>query len=745
MKTKKVESPREAALKRRRNVIVVAALILLFIILLVIEVTTQDISASSPVGNYVIFYSFYNIIFMLLLILVYLIVRNIVKLYFERERLEPGAKFRTKLIVSFFLLTSIPSVVLFFYARFLISQTMEYWFSVPIEQSLQGAIRVSEQYYDDIKGRAENFSSIIGKSILRRNLLAEKNKKYLRNYIKSKVNEYDMDVIYVYNSSGKKVMEAYSKDVDEDRVIKPDDDLIKKILSKEKLSTVIPADEGELIYGLVSLENRRKKKIGVVAVGYYLPRSLTEDIKSAAMAFEDYRQKEILKKPIANTYVGMFAIVTILVIFAAMWFGLQLAKEITIPIKQLAEGTREVSNGNLDFHIDIKVSDKSEDEIGILVDSFNKMTNDIKMKELALQEKNLSLQKTNRELDRRRSYIETVLENIGTGVISLDIWGRITTINSAAEEMLHIKASDFTGKLFKDAFSTSKLDPLKKLFLELEESGNRSIEDEVNLNIKGEVFTFMINVSKLFDSENNEIGVVMVLENMTELIRAQRVAAWREVARRIAHEIKNPLTPIKLSAQRLKKKYFQEGNGDKEVFVSCVDTIIQEVDDLKKMVNEFSNFARMPSFNPVDVNIKELAEETISLYKTSMKNVKININNGKDIPLLKLDPEQIKRVFINLIDNAIESMDGNGEINISFEYMADLQTVKIEVSDNGRGIPPNVKEKLFLPYFSTKKSGTGLGLAIVNSIISEHRGYIRVKDNIPRGTTFVIELPVRGV
>jgi len=487
-----------------------------------------------------------------------------------------------------------------------------------------------------------------------------------------------------------------------------------------------------------------KNKIGVVAVGYYLSRSLTQDIRSAALAFDDYRQKEILKKPIANSYIAMFAIVTILVIFAAMWFGFQLAKEITIPIRQLAEGTKEVSSGNLDFHMDIKVNDKSEDEIGILVDSFNKMTNDIKVKEIALQDKNRSLQKTNRELDLRRNYIETVLENIGTGVISCDRWGRITTINAAAEEMLYMKVSDFTGKLYKDVFATAKLDPLRRILLELEEMQEISVEEEVNLNIKGEVFTFMVNVSQLFDNQKSQIGLVMVLENTTELVRAQRVAAWREVARRIAHEIKNPLTPIKLSAQRLKKKYFQDGSEDSEIFRSCVDTIIQEVDDLKNMVNEFSNFARMPSFNPVDVNIKDLANETISLYKTSMRNVKINIINTESVPQLKLDPDQIKRVFINLIDNAIESMGGKGEINVQIDYLRELQTVKIEISDNGTGIPPNIKERLFMPYFSTKKRGTGLGLAIVNSIISEHRGYIRVKDNKPQGTIFVIELPVKA-
>lgn len=730
----------ETTLKKRRTIIAIVSFVLLFVVLLAMEISTQNIATSSPIANYVIFYSFYNVNFILLLVLFYLVIRNLVKLYFERQRRVPGAKFRTKLIVSFFLLTIIPSVLLFLFARVLIAQTIEYWFSAPIEQSLKGAIDVSDQYKKTRLEKSEHFSSLIGKTLIRRNLLAPRNNSHLKNYLNAKLREYDLDSIFIYNDKGNEIIHI---DTGKKGEPKPDKKLIAQTLTGKKYTKAESDVEDDSIFGTFTMKEGQNKTIGVVAVGYYLPKSTSQDIRSVALAFKDYRQKEIFKKPIMDNYIAMFAIVTVLVIFAAMWFGFQLAKEITVPIQQLAEGTHEVAEGNLDFHIDIKVKDRSQDEIGILVDSFNKMTHDLKIHKLELEDKNMSLENTNRELDRRRSYIETVLETVSTGVISLDAWGKITTINDAAEDMLQIRGEDYAGKHYQQAFAKTQLEPLKKVINELEETRDRSIRQEINLNISGEVFTLMTNIRELYDGNGTLMGMVMVLDNVTELVRAQRVAAWREVARMIAHEIKNPLTPIKLSAQRLKKRYFQKISGDDAVFEECVDTIIQEVDDLKGMINEFSNFARMPVFDPVDTNIENVINETISLYKTSMKDVKIDLVSSGEMPSLKLDPDQIKRVFINLVDNAIEAMGGNGEIKVALEYLKDLQTVKIEFSDNGAGIAPNIKEKMFMPYFSTKKKGTGLGLAIVNTIISEHRGYIRVKDNKPRGTTFVIELPVR--
>jgi len=735
----------ETNIKRRRTIITVVAILVLLVVLTFVEVYTRDIKASSPLANYIIFYSFYNINFILLLILFFLVVRNLVKLYFERQRKVPGAKFRTKLIVSFFMLTIIPSVLLFLFARVLISQTIEYWFSFPIENALRSALEVSENYYENLENKALHFSSEVSKSISSENLLSKSRFHNLKYLITEKRKEYNLSSISVYNSSAKEVQKVFDPKISENKFKNPDLKVIRRALRGKKFSEKKSVGRGELIFGVTPVRAQENKShiLGAVVASYYLPKGIFGEIKSITFAFKEYREKNALKKPIANNYIAMFAIVTLLIIFAAMWFGFQLAKGITIPIQQLAAGTKEIAGGNLDFRIDIESVPESQDEIGILVNSFNRMTEDLKRNKADLEEKNITLENTNIELEQKRTYMETVLENITTGVISLDSEGRISTINKAAENMLHLNENHLRNKYYSEVFDVPYFEILKEIISQMLENNVRSLKKEINLNIKGEVFTFMTNINMLFDSQENYLGMVIVIDNLTELIRAQRVAAWREVARRIAHEIKNPLTPIKLSAQRLRKKFSSLAGNGKEVLEECTNTIIQEVDDLKKMVNEFSQFARMPTFNPITCNINEIINEAIALYKGILKNITVTTDFFEEIPKLQLDPDQMKRVFINLFENAIEAMNGQGGIHIKTMYLDDFEIVRIEVSDTGIGIPFYLREKLFLPYFSTKKQGTGLGLAIVNTIISEHNGYIRIKDNEPQGTTFVIELPVR--
>ena len=735
----------ETNIKRRRTIITVAAILVLLTALTFVEVYTRDIKTSSPLANYIIFYSFYNINFILLLVLFFLVIRNLVKLYFERQRKVPGAKFRTKLIVSFFILTIIPSVLLFLFAKVLISQTIEYWFSFPIEHSLKGAIEVSESYYKNLENDTLHFSLQLSKSISSGNLLSKNRLSNLRELITAKRKEYNLSSISVYNKRNEEILKVFDPKISGDKFEKLKPKVFNNAIKGKKITDKKSSGKGELILGITPVRASWDKKevLGTVVASYYLPKGISQDIRSISLAFKEYREKDILKKPIANNYIAMFAIVTLLVIFAAMWFGFQLAKGITIPIQQLAAGTKEVAGGNLNFHIDIESDPESQDEIGILVSSFNQMTEDLRKNKVDLEKKNVSLRTTNIELEQKRTYMETVLENIATGVISLDSEGKITTINKAAEKMLHLNESDFRNNSYKDVSGVSFFDILKNIINEMLENNVRNFEKEINLTIAGEIFTFMANINMLFDSENNYIGMVIVIDNLTELIRAQRVAAWREVARRIAHEIKNPLTPIKLSAQRLRKKFLSGAKDSEEVFDQCTNTIIQEVDDLKKMVNEFSQFARMPTSNPIPCNLNEIIKEAITLYKGALKDITIEAELFEEIPQLHLDPEQMKRVFINLIENAIEAMKGHGGIFIKNMYFSDLQIVRIELSDTGIGIPVYLREKLFMPYFSTKKEGTGLGLAIVNTIISEHNGYIRVKDNEPQGTTFVIELPVK--
>jgi two-component system nitrogen regulation sensor histidine kinase NtrY len=371
---------------------------------------------------------------------------------------------------------------------------------------------------------------------------------------------------------------------------------------------------------------------------------------------------------------------------------------------------------------------KSADEIGMLVQSFNQMTGD--------------LQVSRYELEQRKKYMEIVLKNVAAGVISVDDKGVITTINTSAEQILEIKGEDVLERKFFEVLSKEYVAQMEELLNELRSSKKDSIEKQLTGRLKGKSLTLLINLTNLKDEEGRSLGVVAVFDDLTQMIKAQRMAAWREVARRIAHEIKNPLTPIQLSAQRLRKRYLDKLPEDGAVFDECTKTIVKQVEELKGMVNEFSSFARMPASQPSPNHLNEIIREALVLFQEAHKEVHF-VFVPEHLPILNIDRDQMKRVMINLIKNSLTAIDGEGEIKILTSYDPKLQMVRLEVSDDGCGIPEEDKGRLFEPYFSTRKTGTGLGLTIVNAIIADHNGYIRVRDNKPKGTTFLIELPVR--
>jgi two-component system nitrogen regulation sensor histidine kinase NtrY len=388
------------------------------------------------------------------------------------------------------------------------------------------------------------------------------------------------------------------------------------------------------------------------------------------------------------------------------------------------------------------VTASSDDEIGWLVRSFNHMTADLSTSKMALEKANEELIANNHELEARRSYMETVLENVAAGVISLDQHGRISTINRSAQMMLDVDADVARGRAYRHVFSAMHLDSIRTLIKRMASTRREAIADQVQLFAGGRMLTLLVHISLLRDSPGRYLGMVLVFDDLTELIRVQKLAAWRDVAQGIAHEIKNPLTPIQLSAQRLRRKY-HEGAGDlAAVFDECTSTIITQVDALKGLLDEFSTFARMPESNPTPTDLPQLLAEVLHLYRGADRDIEMTLSCDPAIAKVNLDGEQMKRALINLVENAIEAMHGHGQVDIVASLDARRQRVCIDVCDTGVGIPPQRRDKLFLPYFTTKKGGSGLGLAIVHRIIADHNGGMAVRDNLPRGSIFTIELPV---
>ena len=729
--------------KRKRTRWIIFGILLLLIVLTSVEVYIQQSHVSTPIASNIAVLLLVNINIILLSVLVLIVGKNLVKLYLDRKWKIIGARFRTKLVLSFAVLTFVPSFLLFLVASGLLTNSINNWFNQQIENSLKGSLDVAEGYYAGSGKNILLYANMLNELFLEKNMVSKENLQYLKNTVLKKRVDYKVDGILIFDSNLNLVAESIETPLKEKILNEKLTPLLQKALSGEDVSEIILIDNKNLVVGVSPIKSGQQSAIssqniaGITVVSWFISKDMVNKIGNIVNAFEEYKQLKLLKYPIKLSYEITLLLITLLILFSAIWFGFYLAKGITVPIKELAEATKLVAEGNLDF----KITAKANDEIGMLVESFNQMTSDLKEGKLAIEKANEELKETNIELEQRKGYMETVLENIATGVISVDSHGKVSTINEAASKILNIQAKKVKGEPYKKAFDASYLDPVRAMIKVMNEARRESANGQIQIIVSGRLITLLVNVTALKNTEGKYLGMVIVFDDLTELIKAQKTAAWREVARGIAHEIKNPLTPIQLNTQRLKKK-LKEGSSDfTEVFDESTDVIIQEVEGLKKLVDEFSKFARMPEPNPKPYKLHRIIDDTLSLYKDIRKGIKFLINYDSKIDIINVDHEQFKRVFINLIENSIDAVNGNGIIEIDTSLTKDSKTVRIEVKDNGIGIPDENKDKLFLPYFSTKKKGSGLGLAIANRIVVDHSGIIRIEDNQPRGAKFIIELP----
>jgi two-component system nitrogen regulation sensor histidine kinase NtrY len=695
-------------------------------------------------NDYPVFFGILYVIIILILLLAFLVIRNFVKLFFEHKKKRVGSKLRTKLSLAFVLLSLIPTMLLFFASVSILKTSIESWFSSQVEKSLSESYQIAETYYEDIKLKSANDVNVLNSYISNINKPTEDSgdfTKDLLKILKQKQKELGFNAVELILKDNI-VIKLEGEEFPVEGYTRIDSEIIKNGFLGNEGSMIEEVSSIDLVksFSPVYFSDTGSEVSGVLIATYIIPESLIAKVKSLQKAYEDYKNVKRLKEPIRTGHILILLIITLLIIFFATWFGIHLAKNITVPIQQLADATSKVSKGELDFQID----QTTDDEIATLVESFNKMTFDLKDSRHQIDKVNEDLKNKNIELEQRRLYTEILLKNIATGVISLDSFDRITTINKSAEKILHIRSEDVIDKNIKNDDIPEQFFKFKEMASEMSEKKLDLIERELYIEVDKKRITLLTNITKLKDENDNYIGLVVVLDDLTELVKAQRVAAWREVARRIAHEIKNPLTPIQLSAQRLRRKYKNVISDNPDVFDECTKTIIDQVREMKNLVNEFSNFARMPAVNSSLNDINNMIEEVLSLYKNSMKNVKMDFLPDPNLPLINIDKEQMKRVMLNILKNSIASFthDNGNKIIIETYYEKALQLAHIEIADNGRGIPSEIESRLFEPYFSTKKSGTGLGLAIVKTIITDHHGYIRIRKNHPKGTRVVIELPL---
>jgi two-component system nitrogen regulation sensor histidine kinase NtrY len=735
--------PPHEARKRKREGRIIAFSLLMIIFLTWAEIRLATLRAPVQLESKIYVFGLINIIILLIILLVYLVFRNLAKLMVERRQNAAGAKLRSKLVLAFVGLSLVPTMLLFLVSAGFITSSIENWFSDQVETSLNESMEVAQTYYKTSAANALDYAKQLSTFIKEQKLLNNENLAMLKHLIRQKQKEYNLGVVEVYSSQREELVRAANPALPLGEFTNPSSEDINIGLSGRELTRINSTGQADLIRGIVPIHSNWNPRdvVGVVVVNYYVPHSLVSKMKEISASYHEFRQLKILKNPIKSWYILTLFLITAVIAFLAVWFGLYLAKSLTTPIQELAEATRQVADGNLDIHL----GETDTDEIGMLIASFNKMTEDLRSNRLALEQTHAEVIKSNLELDQRRRYMETVLKNVTAGVISVDRDGILTTINTSAERLLQINGSDVLGRNFREVLRTHQLDIVKGLLRDMVLAKQDIISKQVTVPLKDTKLTLFINLTVIRDDNGEFMGTVVVFDDLTQLIKAQRMAAWREVARRIAHEIKNPLTPIQLSAQRLRKRYMSRFSEDETVFDECTGTIIKSVDELKTLVDEFSNFARMPAVQPTANNLNEIISEALALYQGAHRAINFSFDADGSLPLLQLDRDQIKRVFINLLDNAVTAIDGEGRIDIESRYDNELQMATCIVADSGHGISAEDRPRLFEPYFSTKKSGTGLGLAIVNSIIADHHGFIRVKDNMPKGTKFIIELPVSGV
>ncbi len=643
-----------------------------------------------PFLTRVLLFVLFNLNLIALLTLIFFVGKSLIRLFFERRQKVLGYKLKTRLVVVLVVMTLIPSAFLFVVSSGVVTNYLDRWFDPQIKQPLDLAIEVAKSAYEMQRQQ----TLVYAKAAASGQAVPEGLKVYTLHAVPDNASE-----------------------------------IIKGGFDGREDVEVISAKEGDIVRAVVPKDRQRPHE-GIVVAESLMDRNISRNAETIQTAYKNYLTLESWKLPIKTNYLLILGFTTLLIVFMALWIALRISRGITDPIQALAQATAEVAKGNLDMAVSIE----RDDEIGLLVSSFNNMVRDLK-------ENKESLQQASQLSDRRRLVIEKILENVNSGVISLDAEGNILVINNAACRILNIAPADVLNRNYDVLLSIIDSDELRETVKGINIRDFKGVEKEIRIVLGEKRILLRLFITSLRDAESFT-GTLVVFDDLTEITRAQKAIAWQEVARRIAHEIKNPLTPIKLSTDHMVKKWLNKDEDFGKVFERSTKTIIREVESLKRLVDEFSRFGKMPEIRKAPVLLSPIMESVINLYR-DYKGIEMYLSvKGGEEPI-ELDAEQFKRVIINIVDNAIQAMQNQGRIDIMIHQDALSNRAYVDLADNGPGIPEDDKDKLFLPYFSTRKDGTGLGLAIASRVVTEHRGYIRVRDNTPQGTIFSIELPIK--
>jgi two-component system, NtrC family, nitrogen regulation sensor histidine kinase NtrY len=674
----------------------------------------------------------------LLLVLLFVLGRNLVRMLMEWRRGVFGARLRVQLLLVFLLMAVAPSALLLLVGSDLIRQTVDRWFNVDVEQLLVSSQALGEALDSTAAGKSRVHARLLARELELRGLLGSDDQGRLRRLIESRARERELDLVSVYGPSGEMVS------VMDPRLPSPaswdaasGDALAAQARTAGEAVASTTFGAGRLARVAVPVHGAEGQAVGAVVVSTFLAPAVASAVQEVQDRYSKFRKTQTYREPILSFYRSLYLFPALLMLFGAVWLALYLARRITTPLRLVAEGAERIAAGERGLRVDHL---SGSDEFRALIASFNRMSERLARSEEEVEFSRSGLVRKNQELEERRRLMETVLETVGTGIVVVDQDGTLTVANAAAQDLLEIERNAVGLPLERVLIGPGR-EEVRALVQRLLSGRVARQEREVLVPSRERERHLAVTVVGLTGALGSAPGALVVVDDLTPLMRAQKVAAWGEVARKLAHEIKNPLTPIQLSAQRVRKAWLKSDPSFERVVTECTRTIVDEVEALKNLVDEFAHFARLPAANPQPCRLEDVVEQALSLYDGLLPGITVQRHLAPDLPLLRLDADQMKRVLINLVDNAVEATDGKGCIVVSTEYDRAAGRARLVVADDGPGVAAADRDRLFVPHFSTKKRGSGLGLAIVSRIVQEHLGTVRAEDNGQRGARFVVELP----
>src|ERR1700722_15401307 len=695
----------------RKQYIILLAIAVFFLLAILVSQTAFDLTLLRPGNNQqiVVFYALSLLISLLFVALTFVLARNLLKLFAERRLGVLGSKFRTRMVVGALLLSFVPVMVMYWFAYGLMNRSIDKWFSTPVEEVRADTHAMAALLAEYAAQNARSEAMAIAAS-------AETQRSFAGHGFSPVAGEFKNHEITLQGGFAIALQNGNPEASFNVPAAWP---LLKSKLPLGDVTALNPVpftwDQTEYTLGSAAVGSN-----GLILVAIPLPPDFSQIVKQVESSQQRYFELARERRLVRRTYMGLLLLLTMMVLFVTTWLALFLSKLVTRPLAALAEATQEISRGRLDYRIDVSAAD----EIGDLVRSFNRMAEELETSRHQIEASSRDARAANAELDQRRRQMETILESIPTGVLSLDAGRMVTHANQALQRMIDPEGYGVDnliarGKQLADVFPREVLQDLEPLLRRADRLGMTTSQMEMELQRTS--LNVAVTVAILRRQEERS-GYVIVFEDLSDLLKAQKQSAWREVARRVAHEIKNPLTPIALSAERIQRHLERATQPDKsslDIVRSCAATIAGAVETVRRLVDEFSSLARFPASNPHPADINEVIESALSMFNGRMDGIRLRKSLSPDLPKVMADAEAIKRAIANLVDNAAEAMQDSlvRELEITTSLVASREAVEITIADSGHGVTRELKEKLFLPYFSTRKRGTGLGLAIVSRVV----------------------------